>query len=62
MIDHANTENGIVHGFNRYAYANNNPYKFTDPDGEYAQAIFNPITVGVIATGCALSLVDVEGT
>ncbi|SUI78361.1 RHS repeat-associated core domain-containing protein [Shewanella baltica] len=25
-----------VHGFNRYAYANNNPYKYTDPDGEFA--------------------------
>ena len=22
--------------FNRYAYANNNPYKFTDPDGRYS--------------------------
>jgi RHS repeat-associated protein len=22
-----------VHGFNRYAYANNNPYKYVDPDG-----------------------------
>ena len=22
-----------LHGFNRYAYANNNPYKFVDPDG-----------------------------
>lgn len=22
-------------GFNRYAYANNNPYKYTDPDGEF---------------------------
>jgi hypothetical protein len=22
-----------VHSFNRYAYGNNNPYKFTDPDG-----------------------------
>lgn len=27
------TENGI-HGFNRYAYANNNPYKYIDPDGQ----------------------------
>ncbi|NMR26829.1 RHS repeat-associated core domain-containing protein [Pseudoalteromonas sp. NEC-BIFX-2020_015] len=25
-----------VHGFNRYAYANNNPYKYTDPDGKDA--------------------------
>ncbi|MCH4294721.1 RHS repeat-associated core domain-containing protein [Shewanella sp. 3B26] len=23
-----------VHSFNRYAYANNNPYKYVDPDGE----------------------------
>jgi len=25
-----------VHSFNRYAYANNNPYKFRDPDGKAA--------------------------
>ena len=24
----------IAHGFNRYAYANNNPYKYNDPTGE----------------------------
>jgi len=24
-----------VHSFNRYAYANNNPYKYTDPDGRF---------------------------
>lgn len=24
------------HGFNRYTYANNNPYKYVDPDGEFA--------------------------
>jgi len=23
----------LIHGFNRYVYANNNPYKFTDPTG-----------------------------
>jgi RHS repeat-associated protein len=23
-----------IHSFNRYAYANNNPYKYTDPDGK----------------------------
>jgi len=25
-----------VHGFGRYTYANNNPYKYVDPDGEFA--------------------------
>tara|TARA_R110001606_G_scaffold399177_1_gene581321 strand:+ start:1967 stop:2563 length:597 start_codon:yes stop_codon:yes gene_type:complete len=25
---------GNVHGFNRFAYANNNPYKYIDPNGE----------------------------
>lgn len=25
---------GGIHGFNRYAYANNNPYKYVDPDGK----------------------------
>lgn len=32
-VEHLGTSNGI-HGFNRYAYANNNPYKYTDPTGE----------------------------
>jgi len=34
------------HSFNRYAYANNNPYKFVDPDGEYARAV---IKLGITA-------------
>ncbi|WP_259366835.1 RHS repeat-associated core domain-containing protein [Colwellia sp. BRX8-7] len=25
-----------IHSFNRYAYANNNPYKYTDPTGEFS--------------------------
>ena len=28
--------------FNRYAYANNNPYKFTDPDGRQARSVGMP--------------------
>ena len=34
-----------VHGFNRYTYANNNPYKYTDPNGEFP---FLQVGAGVI--------------
>jgi uncharacterized protein RhaS with RHS repeats len=30
-----------VHSFNRYAYANNNPYKYTDPDGRESMFAFH---------------------
>ena len=32
----ANTPNGI-HGFNRYAYGNNNPYRYKDPTGKSSE-------------------------
>jgi len=32
-IDPVGFDAGNVHSFNRYAYANGNPYKFVDPDG-----------------------------
>ena len=30
--------------FNRYAYANNNPYKYTDPDGRFIVNVHRAIT------------------
>lgn len=36
FLGHLQRGNSPAHGFNRYAYANNNPYKYTDPNGEFA--------------------------
>jgi hypothetical protein len=33
----------IIHGFNRFAYGNNNPYKFTDPTGMAPEDMFKPL-------------------
>lgn len=45
-------EDNPVHSFNRYAYANNNPYKFVDPDGEAA------IWLGFVAVDFVLNYQD----
>ncbi len=39
-----------ANNFNRYAYANNNPMKYIDPDGQYAES---PIEIASIAVGLA---------
>lgn len=52
------TPTSPIHSFGRYTYANNNPYKYTDPNGEFAfwgaafAAALDVVTQGVmIATG-----------
>jgi RHS repeat-associated protein len=38
-VDPAGFDEGNVHSVNRYAYGNNNPYRFRDPDGRQAAFI-----------------------
>ena len=36
-----------LQSFNRYAYANNNPYRYVDPDGRYVEAAFEAASIAV---------------
>lgn len=40
-------QKGNVQGFNRYAYANNNPYKYVDPDGRVAETVWDVANVAI---------------
>ncbi len=46
-IDSAGFKEENLHSFNRYAYGNNNPYKFTDPDGNAVETIVDAISFGI---------------
>lgn len=39
-VDPVTADSVTGSNFNRYWYANNNPYKFTDPDGRFIQALW----------------------
>ena len=41
-VDPVDFKEDNLHSFNRYAYANNNPYKFVDPDGRQAVGAYFP--------------------
>jgi RHS repeat-associated protein len=72
-MDPAPFQEGNVHSSNRYAYANNNPYKFVDQDGhspidvvflaydvgKLGVAIYTGVGVGAATADVALSVVGV---
>ena len=50
-IDPVEFQEGNIHSFNRYAYANNNPYRYVDPNGEspiLAEGILVAAAVGLL--------------
>ena len=55
-IDPNGFEEKNVHSFNRYAYANNNPYKFVDPDGRIAETVWDVANVAMDVASLAGNL------
>jgi RHS repeat-associated protein len=46
-VDPVRFQEDNLHSFNRYAYANNNPYKYVDPDGRYAELAFEAFSLAL---------------
>ena len=46
-IDPQDFDETNVHSFNRYAYGNNNPYMYKDPDGEAVETLLDVVSLGL---------------
>ena len=57
-VDPVGFQENNIHSFNRYAYANNNPYKYVDPDGRTAKEWFSDALTG-ICDGATLGLTEI---
>ncbi|MBV6288538.1 RHS domain-containing protein [Pseudomonas sp. MAFF 301350] len=54
-VDPVGFQEDNLHSFNRYTYTNNNPYKYVDPDGNYAFLI-QPMIYLVTALAAAVTI------
>ena len=52
-MDPVGPDENNLHSLNRYAYANNNPYKFTDPDGQVPVLV--PFVLAWMGGGAAVT-------
>ena len=72
-VDPVDFQEGDVHSFNRYTYANNNPYRYVDPNGEspldvgflivdvvkLGAAVYSGVGVGAAAADVGFSVIGV---
>ncbi len=57
-VDPVGVDPANLHSFNRYAFVNNNPYKYVDPDGENAVVVFGFLAFTVVVAAVAVNTIQ----
>jgi len=57
-VDPVGFQENNVFSFNRYSYANNNPYRYTDPDGNAVETAWDVFNIGLGITSLSVNLVS----